>query len=60
MVNEMLIENRISKIIIRSIRHLIDSKKERKMASRREHNDILYYLRHGRAPVFTHPDDLVE
>ncbi|EOC0011618.1 hypothetical protein ACI0X9_003303 [Cronobacter turicensis] len=32
-------------------------KEEKEIIRRREHNDTLYFLRHGRAPVFPHPDD---
>ncbi|WP_243211154.1 hypothetical protein JQ760_028055 (plasmid) [Klebsiella pneumoniae] len=50
----------MSKTVIRFFRDLIGMKKEKQTALRREHNDTLYFLRHGRAPVFTHPDDLTE
>lgn len=35
-------------------------KEEKKAMLRREHNDTLYFLRHGRAPVFPHPDDQMD
>lgn len=50
----------MSKTVIRFFRDLIDMKKGKQTALRREHNDTLYFLRHGRAPVFTHPDDFTE
>ncbi|PHM72312.1 hypothetical protein Xekj_00590 [Xenorhabdus sp. KJ12.1] len=50
----------ISKTIIHFFRNFFCTKKEKQINSRREHNDTLYFLRHGRAPVFTHPDDLLE
>ncbi len=56
----MLMGYCMSKTVIRFIRDLISMKKAKQIALRREHNDTLYFLRHGRAPVFTHPDDLAE
>lgn len=56
----MLMGHRMSKTVIRIFRNLISMKKGKQTISRREHNDTLYFLRHGRVPVFTHPDDLSE
>lgn len=40
------------------LRGMTRCKEEKKTVSRREHNDTLYFLRHGKAPIYTHPDDM--
>lgn len=46
--------------MFKTLLKIVFFRKERQKALRREHNDALYFMRHGRAPVFTHPDEFTD
>lgn len=51
----------MKKTVLLLVSNLIKARKpQSKVAMRREHNDTLYFLRHGKAPKFTHPDDMTD
>lgn len=47
-------------ILCALFKRLISSRSKNVAALRREHNDTLYYMRHGKMPTHAHPDDMKE